>query len=125
MFGHHRSVSAPQDPENLVLQPRNVTFDWTDLPTHWVPDQPLVTHTCNVLHLLLPAGERWFIDVFTQVLPTRAELLEYAPAGAAVYCCAPLTTMANVRRDRLASAAAAVHFERSPHRPSWAVRPSR
>jgi len=69
MFGHHRNISAPQEPENLVLQPRDVTFDWTDLPTHWVPDEPLVTHTCNVLHLLLPAGERWFIDIFTQVLP--------------------------------------------------------
>jgi uncharacterized protein len=64
MFGHHRTASVPQDPENLVLQPRNVTFDWSDLPIHWVPNEPLVTHTCNVLHLLLPAGERWFIDVF-------------------------------------------------------------
>jgi ferredoxin-NADP reductase len=43
---------------------------------------------------------------------TGAELLEYAPAGATVYCCAPPTTMANVRRDRPASAAVAVHFER-------------
>ncbi|MGH3780091.1 MAG: PDR/VanB family oxidoreductase [Pseudonocardiaceae bacterium] len=43
---------------------------------------------------------------------TGAELLEYAPAGATVYCCAPPTTIANVRRDRPASAAAALHFER-------------
>lgn len=43
---------------------------------------------------------------------TGAELLEYAPAGATVYCCAPATTIANVRRDRPASAAAALHFER-------------
>lgn len=57
------------EPENLVLQPRNVTFDWTTLPAHWVPDEPLVTHTINVLHLLLPAGERWFVDVFTQAIP--------------------------------------------------------
>jgi predicted metal-dependent hydrolase len=34
-----------------------------------VPNEPLVTHTCNVLHLLLPAGERWFIDVFAQAIP--------------------------------------------------------
>jgi predicted metal-dependent hydrolase len=69
MFGRHRTALVPQDPENLVLEPRNVTFDWTDLPVHWVPNEPLVTHTCNVLHLLLPAGERWFIDVFAQALP--------------------------------------------------------
>lgn len=60
---------APDDPDNLVIQPRNVTFDWSDLATHWVPNEPFVTHTINVLHLLLPAGERWFVDVFTQALP--------------------------------------------------------
>ncbi len=43
---------------------------------------------------------------------TGAELLEYAPTGATVYCCAPPTMIANVRRDRPASAAAALHFER-------------
>jgi predicted metal-dependent hydrolase len=26
------------EPENLVLQPRDVTFDWAELPTHWVPN---------------------------------------------------------------------------------------
>jgi uncharacterized protein len=67
-----RNVSGPAYPsaiDNLVLQPRDVAFDWTNLPTHWVPAQPFVTHTINVLHLLLPAGERWFVDVFTQALP--------------------------------------------------------
>ncbi|HEV7450143.1 MAG TPA: metal-dependent hydrolase [Pseudonocardiaceae bacterium] len=64
-----RQDSNIPEPENLVLQPRNVTFDWTGLPTHWVPNEPLVTHTINVLHLLLPAGETWFVDVFTQAIP--------------------------------------------------------
>lgn len=69
MFRRRRHVPGPGNPENLVHQPRNVTFDWTTLPTHWVPGEPFVTHTINVLHLLLPAGERWFINVFTQALP--------------------------------------------------------
>lgn len=83
MFGHRRNVGGPDHVENLVLQPRDVTFDWANLPTHWVPNEPLVTHTCNVLHLLLPAGERWFVDVFTQALPLikddklRAEVLGF------------------------------------------------
>src|SRR6185312_16245421 len=64
-----RHVPGPGAPENLLHQPRDVAFDWTALPTHWVPGEPFVTHTINVLHLLLPAGERWFIDVFTQALP--------------------------------------------------------
>jgi ferredoxin-NADP reductase len=41
-----------------------------------------------------------------------AELLTYAPAGATVYCCAPATMIASVRRDLAASAAGALHFER-------------
>lgn len=68
MAGDHRETRAPE-PENLILRPRNVAFDWSGLPVHWVPDEPLVTHTCNVLHLLLPAGERWFVEVFRQALP--------------------------------------------------------
>ncbi|GAA3191624.1 metal-dependent hydrolase [Actinocorallia longicatena] len=52
-----------------MLQARDVHFDWTSLPAHWVPGEPLATHVMNVLHLLLPAGERWFVEVFKQSLP--------------------------------------------------------
>jgi predicted metal-dependent hydrolase len=40
---------------------RMVRFDWSDTPLHWVPDDPFATHMMNVLHLLLPEGERHFI----------------------------------------------------------------
>jgi predicted metal-dependent hydrolase len=40
---------------------RMVRFDWSDTPLHWVPDDPFSTHMINVLHLLLPEGERHFI----------------------------------------------------------------
>ncbi len=40
---------------------RQVRFDWSNLPVHWVPDNPFATHMVNVLHLLLPEGERHFI----------------------------------------------------------------
>jgi len=36
---------------------------------HWVPGDPFSTHTLNVLHLLLPAGERWFIQVVNEAEP--------------------------------------------------------
>ncbi|HET9257892.1 MAG TPA: metal-dependent hydrolase [Pseudonocardiaceae bacterium] len=68
-MSRRRHVPGPADPDNLIHQPRDVHFDWAALPAHWVPGEPFVTHTINVLHLLLPAGEQWFIDVFTQVLP--------------------------------------------------------
>ncbi|MGV0643107.1 metal-dependent hydrolase [Mycolicibacterium sp. XJ879] len=40
---------------------RKVRFDWSNLPVHWVPGNPFCTHMVNVLHLLLPEGERHFI----------------------------------------------------------------
>ncbi|MFI9272732.1 metal-dependent hydrolase [Kitasatospora sp. NPDC052896] len=61
--------TAPEVHHDLVLEPRDVAFDWTELPLHWIPDEPFATHTINVLHLLLPEGERWFIRVFKEALP--------------------------------------------------------
>jgi predicted metal-dependent hydrolase/ferredoxin-NADP reductase len=55
--------------EHAPLRPRRVAFDWTGTPLHWVPGDPFATHMINVLHLLLPAGERWFVDVYKQALP--------------------------------------------------------
>jgi uncharacterized protein len=55
--------------ERLVLEARDVGFDWATLPFHYVPDEPLATHVLNVLHLLLPAGEEFFVEVFKKTLP--------------------------------------------------------
>ena len=55
--------------EHLVLEARDVGFDWAALPFHYVPDEPLATHVLNVLHLLLPAGEEFFVEVFKKTLP--------------------------------------------------------
>ncbi|WP_329456936.1 metal-dependent hydrolase [Streptomyces sp. NBC_01497] len=56
--------SAPGPPA-----PRRVDFDWHGTPLHWIPGEPLAGHVINVLHLLLPAGERWFVQVFKEALP--------------------------------------------------------
>lgn len=61
--------SDPGEPDQVALQARDVEFDWSQLPAHWVPDEPFATHMINVLHLLLPEGERWFVHVFKQALP--------------------------------------------------------
>lgn len=61
--------TGAQDHERIVLQARDVAFDWSDLPVHYVPGEPFATHFCNVLHLLLPAGEEFFVEVFKQALP--------------------------------------------------------
>nr|WP_202819178.1 metal-dependent hydrolase [Actinosynnema sp. ALI-1.44] len=57
------------EPENLALRPRDVRFDWAALPAHWIPGEPFATHMFNVMHLLLPEGERWFVEVFKEALP--------------------------------------------------------
>ncbi|HJE57112.1 MAG TPA: metal-dependent hydrolase [Nocardiopsis listeri] len=63
---------APLDtdePDKLVLHARDVHFDWSELDLHWIPGEPFATHVINVLHLLLPEGERWFVEVFKQAVP--------------------------------------------------------
>ncbi|MFK4069527.1 metal-dependent hydrolase [Streptomyces sp. NPDC029674] len=55
--------------EHYTIVPRRVSFDWDATPLHWIPDEPTATHVINVLHLLLPAGERWFVKVFKEGLP--------------------------------------------------------
>ncbi|MBW8486076.1 metal-dependent hydrolase [Actinomadura parmotrematis] len=57
------------EPENIVLQARDVRFDWAAVPLHWIPGDPVATHFVNVLHLLLPAGEEWFVRVFKETVP--------------------------------------------------------
>ncbi|WP_144206674.1 metal-dependent hydrolase [Mycobacterium tilburgii] len=55
--------------ERLVLEVRDVAFDWARLPVHYVPNEPFTTHMLNVLHLVLPAGEEFFVEVFKKALP--------------------------------------------------------
>ncbi|MFD0416552.1 metal-dependent hydrolase [Streptomyces sp. NPDC127108] len=55
--------------EHYAIVPRRVSFDWDETPLDWIPDEPVATHVINVLHLLLPAGERWFVKVFKEGLP--------------------------------------------------------
>lgn len=47
-------------------------------PLRWIPDEPTSTHVINVLHLLLSAGERWFVKVFREgtLLVRDPELLK-------------------------------------------------
>jgi uncharacterized protein len=53
----------------VALHARNVRFDWTGVPVRWIPGEALASHLLNVLHLLLPEGERFFVKVFADALP--------------------------------------------------------
>jgi hypothetical protein len=61
-------VSAAQTPVHEI-RPRRVGFDWERTPLQWIPGEPVTSHVINVLHLLFPAGERWFVHVYKQALP--------------------------------------------------------
>ena len=64
------TVPTRLDPtETHEFRPRRVGFAYDTTPDHWVPGDPHTTHVFNVLHILLPAGERWFCEVYRRVLP--------------------------------------------------------
>ena len=51
------------------IRPRGARFDWAATPLTWIPGDAFTSHVIDVLHLLLPAGERWFCDVYRKALP--------------------------------------------------------
>ena len=57
------------DPGEVELHARNVEFDLSDTPLHWIPGMPVSSNMITVLNLLLPEGERWFVETFNEALP--------------------------------------------------------
>ena len=61
--------SASYTDESLAIHARDVHFDWTDVPIEYIPGHPYATHFWNVMHLVLPEGERAMADVLGRALP--------------------------------------------------------
>ncbi|MGB3302168.1 metal-dependent hydrolase [Gordonia sp. (in: high G+C Gram-positive bacteria)] len=57
------------DPGKVELHARNVVFDLSGAPLHWIPNHPMSSNMISVLNLLLPEGERWFVETFNEALP--------------------------------------------------------
>lgn len=51
----------------MTLHARKVRFAWADVPRDWLPSDLPTQLVIDAIHLLLPAGERWFCTVFNQV----------------------------------------------------------
>lgn len=64
-----RSEPSPVEPLDTEILARNVRFDWSNTPLHWIEGEPVASDLTLILHLLLPEGERWFCEVFTEALP--------------------------------------------------------
>ena len=74
--------TAPSGIGEVALRPRNVRFDFTGSPLRWIPGEPVVSHFISSLNLLLPVGERMFVEAFTEALPyVRDEKVREAMVG--------------------------------------------
>ncbi|HEX6591882.1 MAG TPA: metal-dependent hydrolase [Moraxellaceae bacterium] len=51
-----------------AIVPRQVAFDLSQTPLHWIPGEAFASHMWNAFHLMLPAGELAFCRVFNQAL---------------------------------------------------------
>ena len=60
-------------PDEIALRPRDVHFDWSDTPLHWIPGEPAASHCVSAYHLLFPEVERFFIAAFREA-PARARV---------------------------------------------------
>ncbi|MCB0948632.1 MAG: metal-dependent hydrolase [Mycobacterium sp.] len=57
------------DPGPVQIHARKVHFDVANSPLHWIPGHPVASHVVSVLNIVLPAGERWFVETFDEALP--------------------------------------------------------
>lgn len=64
----HESHETDYDSEALAITPRPVSFDWEGVPLEYVGGEPYATQFWNVMHLVLPEGERAMADVFAESL---------------------------------------------------------
>ncbi|MGZ9829798.1 metal-dependent hydrolase [Tsukamurella ocularis] len=53
----------------LQLKAREVEFDLSETPLHWIPGEPAASHCVSAYHLLFPEVERFFIAAFREALP--------------------------------------------------------
>lgn len=57
------------DSEAITITPRDVQFDWEELPLHYIEGEPIATHITNVMHVTLPEGERAMVQALSDALP--------------------------------------------------------
>ncbi len=68
MSDHAHAVDLEYVDEQYAITARPVTFDWSGVPLEYIPGEPYATHFWNVMHLVLPEGERAMADVFSRAL---------------------------------------------------------
>ncbi|MEV6071369.1 metal-dependent hydrolase [Nocardia sp. NPDC052001] len=66
-----KKAAAPQPyrEEAHAIHARDVKFDWDDVPLHYLPGEPFATHFWNVMHLVVPVGEKAMAGTLAEALP--------------------------------------------------------
>lgn len=64
-----RRLEHEYDPGPVQIQARRVHFDALDAPLHWIPEHPVASTFVNLLNVVLPPIERWFVEVLNEALP--------------------------------------------------------
>ncbi|WP_227983532.1 metal-dependent hydrolase [Nocardia spumae] len=52
-----------------AIKARDVRFDFESVPMHYIPGEVMATHIINVMHLVLPEGERAMAAALAEALP--------------------------------------------------------
>lgn len=55
--------------EAHAIHARDMDFSWDTVPLHYIPGQVVATHVYNVMHLLLPEGEKAMSRALAEALP--------------------------------------------------------
>lgn len=64
-----RRFATEVDPGPVQIQARQVHFDVSGIPLHWIPGHPVASNLVSLLNVVLPAAERWFVATFNEALP--------------------------------------------------------
>ena len=57
------------DDQAHAIRARDVRFDFGSVPMHYIPGEVMATHIINVMHLVLPEGERAMAAALAEALP--------------------------------------------------------
>ncbi|WP_054811800.1 metal-dependent hydrolase [Nocardia arizonensis] len=68
MADHSATKRSYQD-EAHAIHARDVHFDFSSVPMHYIPGEVVATHVTNVMHLVLPEGERAMAACLAEALP--------------------------------------------------------
>ncbi len=55
--------------EEHAINARDVHFDFGSVPMHYIPNEVFATHIVNVMHLVLPEGERAMAKCLAEAMP--------------------------------------------------------